>query len=75
MNNTTRTTVKYRFFEGGANMETSDLEIRRGAVRVLWAITPGGLHTIIKQSPRGAEIRTTGNEILANRIFKKYLGA
>jgi hypothetical protein len=55
-------------------MDTNDLIIKRGAVRVLWAITARGLHTIIRQSPRGAEIRTTENDTIAARIFKKYLG-
>ena len=55
-------------------MDSNDLIIKRGSVCVLWAITAGGLHTIIRQSARGAEIRTTDNDVIAARIFKKYLG-
>ena len=53
-------------------MDTNDLIIKRGAVRVLWAITARGQHIIIRQSPRGNEIRTTDNEIIAAQVFKRY---
>ena len=53
-------------------MDSNDLIIKRGSVCVLWAVTAGGLHIIIRQSPRGNEIRTTDNEIIAAQVFKRY---